>query len=286
MHLAFVTDREHADFAQDDRLLVVYLIDRGLLVSAAVWDDPGVNWEKFDAIIFRSVWDYFIYRDRFDEWLRQMASLTVPIFNPLSIVHWNKDKNYLSRFKSLGIPIPDYEILKFKSRQNLFELLDRHAWPKAVIKPAVSGGAYKTWVTSKTLAAAQQPEFESLLEEQDVIVQKFAGEIIENGEWSLIFFDKKFSHAVCKQAQEGEFRVQAQFGGHHYPVYPAKAVLDQVESILSFITEPLLYARVDGYLNHQSIFYLMELELIEPVLFLDSHPEACSNFYKALKNQF
>lgn len=285
MHLAFVTDRERADFAPDDRLLVAYLLDRGLSVSAAVWDDPDVIWEKFDALIFRSVWDYFIHRERFDAWLRQMELLTVPVFNPLSIVQWNKDKNYLNRFRALGVPVPDYEIINSGSQQNLSEILERHDWVKAVIKPAVSGGAYKTWVTSKIMATTQQPEFESLSAEQDIIVQKFADEIIETGEWSFIFFDKKFSHAVCKKAQEGEFRVQAQFGGRHFPIYPPKTVLDQVEHILNFIGEPLLYARVDGYLNGQSVFHLMELELIEPVLFLDSHPEACNNFYTALKNQ-
>jgi hypothetical protein len=286
MHLAFVTDRERADFAPDDRLLASYVTQKGVKVSATVWDNAGINWEQFDAIIFRSVWDYFVHRQRFDDWLRQMTSVSVPIFNSLSTVVWNKDKNYLNRFRSMGIPVPDYEIIKSKTQQDLFNLLDSHGWHKVVIKPTISGGAYNTWIASIPLAVNQQAAFDSLLEEQDVIVQQFADEILINGEWSLIFFDKKFSHAVCKQAKEGEFRVQAQFGGLHHPVNPSSAVLDQVESILNSIEEPLLYARIDGYLNSRSVFYLMEIELIEPVLFFDSHPQACDNFYTALKNKF
>jgi len=182
-----------------------------------------------------------------------------------------------------GVLIPEYQIINRNINSNLSSLLELRGWSKAVIKPAISGGAYNTWVTGKNLAAEHQLDFEKLLSEQDVIVQKFSEEIAESGEWSLIYFNKKFSHAVCKKAKPGEFRVQAQFGGHHQRVIPDPQLLAQVEHILSLMEEPLLYARIDGYLDKESRFYLMELELIEPVLFFDSHPAACSNFYTALK---
>ncbi|MDZ4707625.1 MAG: hypothetical protein SH818_04415 [Saprospiraceae bacterium] len=285
MHLAFATDRVHPDFAEDDRILVAYLIKRGFIITAAVWDDPLIDWEKFDALIFRSVWDYFIHREQFDHWLEKLASLSIPVFNPLSIVHWNKDKTYFNTLKAKGILIPAYEIIKANSQQNLSELLHHKGWDQAVIKPTISGGAYNTWVTSKAQATEHQMKFELVVAGQDFIVQQFATEIIEDGEWSLIFFNKKFSHAVCKKARVGEFRVQAQYGGQHHPVIPGKVMLEEVEALLNLVEEPLLYARVDGYWDKQFHFNLMELELIEPVLFFDNNPATCDNFYTALKDR-
>lgn len=283
MNIAFVTDREHLDFAEDDRLVVSFLRGHGESVTPAVWDDPDIEWELFDVIIFRSVWDYFIRIKQFDAWLKQLENVPVRVFNPLSIVEWNKDKTYFDHFSNLGIAIPAYQILKSGSHHTLSGILQLHGWTKAVIKPTVSGGAYRTWVSSDAQAGEYQQEFESMLAEQDVIVQKFAQEIIDRGECSLIFFNKIFSHAICKKARSGEFRVQAQYGGSHTSFVPDEKLLNQVRSILDTIKEPLLYARVDGYLDQNERFYLMELELIEPVLFFDSDPEACANFYHALK---
>lgn len=282
MHIAFATDRDHLDYAQDDRLLAGFLGRKGLRISPAVWNDPGVRWDSYDAIIFRSVWDYFIHREEFDSWLSALEGLTVKIFNPLATIQWNKDKTYFNRFTDLGVMIPGYQIIKANDIQPLSEILERKGWDKAVVKPAVSGGAYKTWLTSREMAMDHQQELESILMVQDVIVQKFVPEILENGEWSLIFFNKKFSHAVIKKARSGDFRVQAQYGGNHHPFRPEEDILDQVNAILALIEGPLLYARVDGYVNEAAQFYLMELELIEPVLFFDSHPLACRNFYSAM----
>jgi hypothetical protein len=45
--------------------------------------------------------------------------------------------------------------------------------------------------------------------------------------------------------------------------------------------EQATYARVDGYLDHGRLV-LMELELIEPQLYLDLEPEAASRFARAV----
>jgi len=283
MRIALATYREHPDYTEDDRLLATYLKLQSEHVSPVIWDDTEVKWDSYDLIIFRSVWDYFIRRVQFDAWLDHLQALPVRVFNLLPTIQWNKNKTYFNRFNDLGVRIPEYQIIKRNMNSNLASLLELNGWNKAVIKPAISGGAYNTWVTDKNHAAGHQLDFEKLLSEQDVIVQKFSAEIAESGEWSLIYFNKKFSHAVCKKAKPGEFRVQAQFGGRHHGVIPDPNLLSQVEHILSLIEEPLLYARVDGYLDNEYRFYLMELELIEPVLFFDSHPAACSNFYAALK---
>ena len=161
------------------------------------------------------------------------------------------------------------------------EIMIDNCWDKAVIKPAVSGGSFSTWVTTASAAASDELRFAQMLQDGDVIVQQFMNEVITGGELSLIFFDKKFSHAVIKKAKSGDFRVQAQFGGVSEPVFPGESILSSAIDLLAAIKEPLLYARVDGIISDEK-FYLMELELIEPVLFLGTDENACENFYKAL----
>ncbi|MEP7324222.1 MAG: hypothetical protein ABI761_19990 [Saprospiraceae bacterium] len=283
MKLAFVTDKTHSNFAEDDRLLVKFLLDQNQQITPAVWDDTSIDWFSFDCIIFRSPWDYFLKFDAFTQWLNQLEKLNLNVFNPIQVIQWNKNKTYLLRFRDLGVDMPEFYYCEQGSSFMIEEILKKHHWKKAVIKPSVSGGAYKTWVTDLEAAPVHQQEFNALVSEQGVIIQKFSNEIITSGELSLIYFNKKFSHAVRKRVKDGEFRVQAQYGGKHIPYSPDKDLFIQVDRILALIPEPLLYARIDGYLDESGKFYLMELELLEPVLFFDSDPESCHRFYLALK---
>ena len=114
-----------------------------------------------------------------------------------------------------------------------------------------------------------------------VIVQKFMDEIINEGELSLIFFNKQFSHAISKKPKVGDFRVQQKFGGTAEPVVPDKKIIQQAAELLNSINESLLYARVDGVVAADDKFYLMELELIEPRLSVSSDVKACEKFYEA-----
>ncbi len=282
MHLAFVTDSVHPHFAEDDKLLVQYLISQRCRVTPAIWDDQDLDWTAFDYIILRSPWDYFLKIEAFTAWLDRMDRGKYKIFNPISVIQWNKNKNYLLRFRDLEVPIPAFHFCNQGQTYDLKQILNTHQWEKAVIKPAVSGGAHKTWVTDHTLVASHQQEFDALILVQDIIIQKYSEEITLQGELSLIYFNKKFSHGVVKKAKEGEFRVQAQYGGRHQPYVPTDNLLFQIEPILSFIQEPLLYARIDGFLDDQYKFWLMELELLEPVLFFDSDPNAGPRFYHAI----
>lgn len=280
--LAFVTDSIHPNFAEDDRIVVRYLSAHGYWVDPVIWDDSSVNWSSFDCIILRSSWDYFLKIVTFTAWLDQLALAKVKVYNPVPVLQWNKNKNYLLHFKEAGILIPEFEYCKQGLAYSLNNILQEHQWHKVVIKPSVSGGAHKTWVTDLSQALVHQLDFEALTLHQDVIVQKFSDEIVRHGELSLINFNKKFSHAVLKQAKVGDFRVQAQYGGQHTIYHPSASLLNQVDRILSFIADPLLYARIDGFLDDQHNFWLMELELLEPVLFFDSDTDACQRFEQAL----
>lgn len=282
MHIAFVTYAKVPDFTIDDRLLAQYLSQRNIVVTPAPWDDASIDWHQFDVIILRSTWDYFERPVEFNRWLDRLLPLSDKILNPLSVVKWNQDKRYFDDFTKKGIGLPPYIICPRNGKANLKQIMEDNGWRKAVVKPAISGGAYHTWVVHTDTAIADQPRFAALQETGEVIVQVFVEEIITNGELSLVFFNKKFSHAICKKAKQGDFRVQTEFGGTAVSIQPDKALLSQATDLINSIAEPLLYARVDGVVMEDGRFLLMELELIEPVLSVFSHEKACENFYEAL----
>jgi len=124
-----------------------------------------------------------------------------------------------------------------------------------------------------------------LAEFSEVMIQEFLEVIRIGGEWSFIFFDGHFSHAVLKKPQEGDFRVQDDFGGTVFRQEPGECLIKQAEAILRVIDEVPLYARVDAIEIDEKLI-LMELELIEPVLFLEMNEEAPMRFAKAITHWF
>ncbi|MGH9839731.1 MAG: ATP-grasp domain-containing protein, partial [Blastocatellia bacterium] len=191
----------------------------------------------------------------------------IPLWNPASVVEWNLDKAYLRHLGERGVSIPPTVWLEQQSEPNLSAILDEQGWEKAVVKPTVSATAFQTWITSPAQARSQQDRLEKLVETSGVMVQRFVDEIQTRGEWSLIFFHKEYSHAVLKRAKSGDFRVQHDFGGYLDDLAPSASLIEQAQRTVDLIEEPLLFARVDG-VEIDGKFQLMELELIEPVLFL------------------
>ena len=114
------------------------------------------------------------------------------------------------------------------------------------------------------------------------MLQKFMDAIVTEGEWSLMFFGGTFSHAIVKRPKHGDFRVQNDFGGTALLADPPTQVLASATRALQAV-DPTLYARVDGIVDNNR-FLLMELELIEPMLFLSDHPEAPTRFAHAIAN--
>ncbi len=160
----------------------------------------------------------------------------------------------------------------------LYEL----GWPKAVVKPRISATAYRTELVTKENAAAAEPLFDDLRRSCGVMLQKFMNGIATEGEWSLIFFAGTFSHAVLKQPKLGDFRVQNDFGGTAHLADPPPQVLATATDAVNAVN-PTIYTRVDGVVE-EGQFRLMELELIEPMLFLADHSQAPRRFAAAISD--
>ena len=121
-----------------------------------------------------------------------------------------------------------------------------------------------------------------LLAEADTLVQEYLPEIESGGEWSFVHLGGEFSHAVRKRPIRGDFRVQEQFGGRAEAELPAPDLVRQAGRAIAAIDSPWLYARVDA-VERAGLLMLMELELVEPSLFLSSAPDAARRFADAIE---
>lgn len=272
MHMALATCAELPQLAADDQLLQAALTRRGHQANAAVWDDPAVDWASYDAVIVRSCWDYHRRPDDFLVWIDRLDELGVHLWNPPALLRWNIDKGYLLELKARGVPVVPTVYLERGSPADLAALMNTHGWVEAVVKPAVGATSFHTWRTSAPTAAADQGRLAALLATRALLVQPLMPQIAE-GEWSLLFFGGAWSHTVLKRPAPGDFRSQDDFGGTAERREPPPGVAAQARAILATLHEPWLYARVDGLLVN-GVFTLMELELIEPSLFLGLAPGA------------
>jgi glutathione synthase/RimK-type ligase-like ATP-grasp enzyme len=281
-HLALATSSKYPNLTTDDRLLLDPLSKHGLQTSPAIWNDPSQDWSSYAAVVIRSCWDYHLHSEEFLDWIAQLESANIPVFNPATLLRWNADKSYLRDLEAKGIAIvPTFwpeDTGEFSLENKLHEL----DWPKAVVKPRISATAYRTELVTKENAAAAQPLFDDLRRGSGVMLQKFMNGIATEGEWSLMFFAGTFSHAVLKQPKPGDFRVQNDFGGTAQVDDPPPQVLATATDAINAV-DPTIYARVDGVVD-KGQFHLMELELIEPMLFLADHSEAPRRFTAAISD--
>ncbi len=275
--IGFVTCGEHRQLTPDDRLSIPLLGARAIEVVPTVWNEPLA--EDLDGLVLRSTWDYHVKLPEFLAWVDSVEARGIPLWNGPSTIRWNVDKAYLLEVERRGVPIVPTRHAPRGSGARLSTLLEEAGWTEAVVKPSVSGGAFETW-----RARGLEPDdarFARQLVAMDCLIQPFLPELVSAGEWSLMYFHGRHSHAVLKRPAAGDFRVQEDFGGVASPVEPPPWVIASAQRALEAAGHETLYARVDGVVR-KGRFELMELELVEPSLFLESAPGAADRFAAAI----
>ncbi|MQC27269.1 MAG: hypothetical protein DWG76_07460 [Chloroflexi bacterium] len=280
--IAFATFERMPDVTDDDQLAVAALAARGVEALPAVWDDEAVDWAAFDGVVLRSCWDYHLKAEAFAVWLEGLEALGVPVWNPPDILRWNMEKLYLSDLQELGISVTPSVWLPRGAHVQLTDLLEDKGWGEAVVKPTVSASADNTRRMSLATAKNAQGGMEELLKRGGVVVQPFLDEVKSKGEWSLIFFGKRYSHAVLKRPGDDDFRVQRHLGGSESAGRPPAGLIEQASEILEQVNDPVVYARVDG-VEREGRLVLMELELIEPALFFMFDEGAADRFAEEVR---
>ncbi len=279
--VAFATYAQSPELTDDDRLVAEVLRRHGVEVHPAVWDDAGVNWARFDRVIIRSTWDYHLKAGAYQAWIRSFLSRSNQLWNPPAVVLANLSKRYLIELERRGINVVPTVHIEAGDVQPLRDLMEHQGWDEVVIKPAVSASGRGTWRSSRTAAERDQETFAAQSRAHDVLVQPYCPEVASYGEWSIVFFDGEYSHAVLKKPADGDFRVQRHLGGTPVAATPDAGLVTQASAIVAEVGGPLLYARVDGIARGRD-FVLMELELNEPFLFLSLSDGAAARFGAAI----
>jgi len=276
--IAFLTCSNLDGFVADDQLLAQELESQGQYkVSNIPWDAP-TDWQEFDVVIIRTTWDYYKRLNEFLETLRHISSLT-RLINSVDVVQWNCHKGYLLELENKGVTIVPTVFLKYPCTISI--PADWKA-EKFIIKPCISASAYKTLVLTRE--DIREMNFKNELYPGDWMLQPFLDEI-KQGEISLHYFNRHFSHAIIKIPKSGDFRVQEEHGGDIQSFKPDSVLLKLGEKIISNITHDIFYARVD-LVPFKGTYALMELELIEPALYFRTDPQSEKNFHNEFNKIF
>ena len=277
--VALITCRELPDLSEDDRPLVAELSRLGLTATPEPWDAPATPWARYDLLVVRSAWDYHLRAGEFRAWVEARRAEGAALWNPAPLLLWNSHKFYLRDLENRGVPIAPTRFLRSGTRVDLTRLLSDTGWERAVVKPAVSANAHRTEVVRGD--AAGERALAALLADGDALVQKYLVEIESDGEWSFVFIDGGYSHAVRKRPVPGDFRVQTELGGTFAPQPAPPLLVREARRAVEAVDSPWLYARVDG-IESQERLLLMELELVEPSLFLSGAAHAARRLAAAI----
>lgn len=266
-----------------DELLLEPMQRYGWHVQTVSWLDQQVDWNTFDTVIIRSCWDY---QDKPEQFLAVLASIeqsSARLENPLEVVHWNLKKHYLRDLQSKGIPTVPTVWLDGLAAEQIPGLFAHWPTPEIILKPVVSATAFDTFRLTPDSATQQAELLSKTFHQRECMVQPFIPTIVSEGEYSLFYFGKEYSHTILKTPKSGDFRVQEEHGGTLRSVEPEAQLLALSQTALSAIPVPTLYARVD-WVRTDAGFALMELELIEPSLYFNMDAASAERFACAVTN--
>ncbi|MFL6729707.1 MAG: RimK family alpha-L-glutamate ligase [Sphingomicrobium sp.] len=249
----------------------------GVIVHAVPWTDPD-DLSNYDLILPLVAWGY--HHD-YGPWLRLLNRFDaerLPVVNPTSLLWWNSDKTYLTDLAAKGVPTVATIDVEKLNHANLAAAAARFGTPELVVKPPISAsaaGTHRVRVGDAIPAAALG---------RRMIIQPFVSTIATEGEYALMLFDGRYSHTVVKRPAAGDFRVQEHFGGVTLPAGPPPGAIELARQALAAAPAHATYARVDIVPDDDGILRIMELELIEPALFLDHAPDGGEAFSQAILN--
>ncbi|MDP3269331.1 MAG: hypothetical protein Q8M40_09825 [Legionella sp.] len=289
--IVLLTQREYVDplpgnnytdnILLEDKLLIEELKQCDLNVIRKSWDDQEFDWSSTSYALFRATWDYFHRFEEFNSWLNNTAKLTCFI-NSYSLIQENIDKRYLQTLQQKDINIPPTLFLDRKESRTLKKLLEMTGWERAILKPAIAGGARHTYLIDNETVDEYQSIFTQLNVQEYMLLQQFQEQITTKGEVSFIVFGGTYSHAVLKKVKEGDFRVQDDFGGTVHPYIASEPERSFVEKIIKQLEWTPVYARVDVMWDNNNNLCLSELEMLEPELWLRMDQSAAKSMAKAI----
>jgi len=273
--LAIVTCNELPEPDVDQSLLSRAFSDAGIQTELVAWDNPAVDWTRFDLAVIRSTWNYPELPTQFKGWILETKGIC-RILNPPHVLMANIDKHYLADLQASGVEtVPT--VFPHRSKP-IGDWIGASGFP-IVIKPTVSAGS---WLTEKFTASQldQAAEFlESHWQERDMMIQPYLDSVESGGEVAWVWIDGQVTHGVRKAP-----RFSNGFESVSQAVEPSTADCELVERIVAHVGADFLYARID-LMRSGDRWLLSELELIEPSLFFHQHRPALDRFVRAVSKR-
>lgn len=281
--IAFLTMDSLDGFISYDSLVADILADRGIIVENVSWRSSTANWDDYDVVIIRSPWDYQHSVDGFMAVLERIDASNAVLWNPLDVVRWNVRKTYLQQLQDQGIAIVPTQFVQSPSELGIRGMFEVFESDQIVIKPVVGANANDTFWLRPDLSSNLLQQIEVLYRGRLALLQPFIQSVVEYGETSHIFFDGQHSHSVLKTPKVGDFRVQEEHGSRIQPLQPDASLIKCATGALVPVPQHTLYGRVDLVELSNGQQAVMELELIEPSLYLSYDPDSAERFADAIQ---
>jgi len=279
---AFITMDSMEGFVCDDDLAIPALKQLGWDVEKISWRARGTDWTRYEIVVIRSPWDYPTDAPRFLALLDDIEASGTALLNPPELVRWNLHKSYLKWLEERGVSVVPTRWLNKPRQADILALFDEHGSDKMVIKPAIGANAEHAHVLNKGTLEQDWPEIEPVFEHRQAMVQPFRSAIQSEGEYSVMFVDGEISHTIRKTPKPGDFRSQEEHGADITLVQPEALLVKRASEAVSALSLRPLYGRADMIRNPDGDFEIMELELVEPSLYLRMDPEAPMRFARAI----
>ena len=265
---------EAHDWAYDSQAAA--LEGAGIEVVSRVWNEPSVE-DGVDFVVPLVAWGYHQHQTQWHVLLDRLEANGVAVLNPVPLLRWNSDKAYLAELADAGISAVPTIMVAALHDKDLAHAREQFATPELVIKPPVSAGA------DGTFRLAIGDPLPDAVRGRRMLIQPFQRSIVTSGELSVMIFDGVASHAVMKRAKPGDFRVQPHLGGREELAEAPPSAIALAHAALARAPARAAYARVDMIMTDDGTWQIMELELIEPALWLDLAPGSARRFGKAIR---
>jgi len=278
---AFLSLDETGDFVIDDEHAIEPLQELGWEVSTVSWRQTDRPWSDFDVVIIRSTWDYWNDVPTFLDTLAKIDRET-RLANRLELVHWNLAKTYLRDLQKKGIGIVPTLWADSLRTDFLAYYQAQLGVEEIVVKPVIGANGEDAFRVSAGDTPARLADIVARFRQRDCMIQPFMPNILAEGEYSLFFFSGEYSHAILKKPAEAEFRSQEEHGAEISSIVPCENLLNRARQAMATVTPSPLYARIDFIRDATDDFLVMELEMIEPSLYLRMDPQAPARFAAAI----
>ena len=283
---AFLTMSDLGEFVSDADLSFEPLAEFGWQAEMVPWRDPDIDWNHYDVVYICTPWDYQDHVKEFLSVLEEVEASSAILVNNLELVRWNLEKNYLQDLEQRGAAIVPSLFRDIFDAAEVPAWFDAHRTDKVVVKPLVGANADHIIVVPMPVAPEAVESLQATYASRPFFVQPFMEGIRTEGEYSTFFFAGEYSHAILKKPAVNDFRTQEEHGAEILSVTAPQALIDSAHDVVALVEPQPVYVRADFVRDDADQFLLMELELIEPALYLRTDPGSAARFARAVNERF